>query len=342
MDVFISYSSKDKAIADDVCSALENSGIKCWIAPRNIQPGAPYARAIINGIYSAEIFLLILTSDSNDSEHVINEVDIAFNAKKNIIPFFVEEVAMNPELNYYLSRKQWFIAYPNSRERLDVLVKTIAGKLHIEIKTDGGENHDDKVYVVKKEESLKKNNGREYVDLGLPSGLKWATCNVGATKPEEYGDFYAWGEIETKKIFLESTYAHCVKLLFITKYNSIGNSISGTEYDVAHVKWKGSWRLPTASELDELCLNCTWTWISQNGVDGYRVTGPNGNSIFLPAAGYREGAGVNNRGCDGYYWSSSLYGAGNNLAYNLRFYNGNRHYIFNDRYHGLSVRPVSK
>ena len=133
MDIFISYSTKDKAVADDVCSALESRGIKCWIAPRNIQPGTPYARAIINGITSAKILLLVLTPDSNDSEHVINEVDNAFNSKKTIIPFVVEEVALNPELNYYLSRKQWLIAYPDYKSHLDKLVVAIADNLKLDI-----------------------------------------------------------------------------------------------------------------------------------------------------------------------------------------------------------------
>ena len=121
-DVFISYSTKDKAIADVVCNTLENNGIHCWIAPRNIQPGKPYAREIINGIASSKALLLIYTSNSNSAEHVINEVDAAFNAKKTIIPFLVEDVTMNPELVYYLARKHWLVAYPDYKQKLGNLV----------------------------------------------------------------------------------------------------------------------------------------------------------------------------------------------------------------------------
>ena len=125
-DVFISYSNKDEAIANDVCHVLEDSGFKCWIAPRNIQPGKQYAREIINGINSSSMLLLIFTSNSNESEHVINEVDRAFNAKKTIVPFLAENVVMNEELDYYLARKQWFVAYPRYSSRLGKLITTLA------------------------------------------------------------------------------------------------------------------------------------------------------------------------------------------------------------------------
>ena len=125
-DVFISYSNKDEAIANDVCHVLEDGGFKCWIAPRNIQPGKQYAREIINGINSSSMLLLIFTSNSNESEHVINEVDRAFNAKKTIVPFLAENVVMNEELDYYLARKQWFVAYPRYSSRLGELITTLA------------------------------------------------------------------------------------------------------------------------------------------------------------------------------------------------------------------------
>ena len=133
------------------------------------------------------------------------------------------------------------------------------------------------------------------IDLGLPSGIKWASCNVGATEPWEYGGYYAWGETEEKSNYDTSTYKYCNGSYFsMTKYctsSSFGTVDNKTTLepgdDVAHVKWGGSWRMPTKAEQDELRNNCTWTWTTLNGVDGYRVTGPNGNSIFLPAAGFR-------------------------------------------------------
>lgn len=161
-DVFISYSTKDKAIADVVCNTLENNGIHCWIAPRNIQPGKPYAREIINGIASSKALLLIYTSNSNSAEHVINEVDAAFNAKKTIIPFLVEDVTMNPELVYYLARKHWLVAYPNYKQKLGVLVDTICNILCIPKKV-----------VVNDEDGVKEPVGENERNSDEPSSHFW-------------------------------------------------------------------------------------------------------------------------------------------------------------------------
>ena len=167
------------------------------------------------------------------------------------------------------------------------------------------------------------NAGHEYVDLGL--SVKWATCNVGATKPEEYGGYYAWGETEEKEEYYESNM-------------NIGKNIAGTEYDVAHVKWGGNWRMPTRAEQDELREKCKWEWTTVNGVSGYKVTSKkNGNSIFLPAAGYRSGVEVYYRcGC-GYYWSS----LGSSChSYGLDFDGVSRDWSSNRRNLGFPVRPV--
>ena len=187
----------------------------------------------------------------------------------------------------------------------------------------------------------------ETVDLGLPSGVKWATCNVGATKPEEYGGYYAWGEIEEKDDYSWSTYKWCngtndsmTKYCTSASFGTVDNkTVLEPEDDVAHVKWGGSWRMPTKAEQVELCKNCTWTWTTLNGVNGYQVTGPNGNSIFLPAAGCRYGTEVNYRGYYGYYWSSSLDNY-SNYAYNLYFYASGYDWGYNDGFGGRSVRPV--
>src|SRR5574344_1393908 len=149
----------------------------------------------------------------------------------------------------------------------------------------------------------------EAIDLGL--SVKWASCNVGATTPEGYGGYYAWGETEEKKVYDESTYKYYDSST--KSYIDIGNKISGTQYDVAHVKWGGSWRMPTDKEFEELCNKCTSTWTTYNGVYGRKFVGPNGNSIFLPAAGYRWGKGVNDQGDFGYYWSGTI-GSDNSIS----------------------------
>ena len=188
-------------------------------------------------------------------------------------------------------------------------------------------------------------NGYEYVELGLPSGIKWATCNIGATKPEEYGGYYAWGETEEKSYYDWDTYKWCngtrnslTKYCTDSDYGHVDNkTVLDPEDDVAHVKWGGSWRMPTSDEMQELNDNCTWQWTT----NGYRVTGPNGNSIFLPAASCRIGADDLCGEASGYYWSSSLLGdRGCNYAYCLYFFDDNRVLHNHMRYGGLCVRPV--
>lgn len=176
-------------------------------------------------------------------------------------------------------------------------------------------------FEAEENQSGELHNGHEYVDLGLPSGLKWATCNVGATTPEGYGSYFAWGETEPKATYDESTYKYCNGTIdSFTKYcteSDLGFDF-GTEDnktmlelsdDAARVNWGGDWRMPTGDEMEELMdtNNCTWERTTQNGVNGYKVTSnKNGNSIFLPAAGERYNSDLNNAGSNGNYWSSSL------------------------------------
>ena len=180
------------------------------------------------------------------------------------------------------------------------------------------------------------------IDLGLPSGTKWACCNVDTDYPEKqsptnYGGYYAWGETETKSYYEESTYQHYKN----GSYLSIGSDIAGTEYDVAHVKWGGSWVMASHSQQQELFDNCTSTWTTQNGVSGRLFTGTNGGSIFLPAAGDRYGSDLECAGEEGYYWSSWKESSYIHAAYCLYFYSGRAYwtdYFF--RFRGHSVRPV--
>ena len=176
------------------------------------------------------------------------------------------------------------------------------------------------------------------VDLGLPSGTKWADRNVGASKPEDYGGYYAWGETEEKEVYNWSTYIH-----YDGSYETchdIGTDIAGTQYDVAHVKWGGSWKMPTLDQVQELLNKCTSEWITENGVNGRRFTGPNGKSIFLPAAGYRWHGELDDAGSKGYFWSSTLFESNPNGARDLYFYSSNAYWSFDGRDNGFTVRPV--
>ncbi len=176
-------------------------------------------------------------------------------------------------------------------------------------------------------------NGHDWVDLGLPSGVKWATCNVGASSPEGYGNYYAWGETHT---MTEYTPGNCS-----TWEEDLGDISGNVTYDVARANWGSTWRIPTGAEMVELKNNCTWEWTSQGGHNGYKVTGPNGNSIFLPAAGFLDGSLLYRLGGDGLYWSSTPYESNTHYAYYLYFYSSNYVWGYNCRYYGLSVRPVS-
>ena len=177
-------------------------------------------------------------------------------------------------------------------------------------------------------------DGHEYVDLGLPSGIKWATCNVGASSPFDYGNYYAWGETQSKDKYNGGN--------SITYGKRMGDISGNPQYDAARANWGGSWRLPTKVECEELKNKCIWTWTSQGGHNGYKVIGPNGNSIFLLAAGCRFGSSLDYAESYGYYWSSTPYESGTQYAYVLYFLSSNHSVGGSSRLSGQAVRPVSE
>ena len=185
-------------------------------------------------------------------------------------------------------------------------------------------------------------DGHECVDLGLPSGLKWATYNVGANSPEEYGDYYAWGETTTKERYDPDncqTYDLSISKLQSKGYiDETGNLTS--PHDAATANWGGNWRMPTYDEIKELKDNCTLTKTTENGVNGYKVTGTNANSIFLPSAGYRYGSKLEYAGSIGVYFSSTPKGTYD--AHYLGVIDIGGTVYYNDRPRGQSIRPVTE
>jgi hypothetical protein len=180
----------------------------------------------------------------------------------------------------------------------------------------------------------------EAVDLGL--SVKWASCNVGAESPEGYGDYFAWGETSPKSSYSSSnSVTYGLSISTLESRGIIGSDGNLTAaYDAATANWGGNWRMPTLDEMQELINNCTWEWTSVNGVNGRLVTGPNGNSIFLPAAGFRDDTSLIHAGSNGLYWSAtpdsiSMY------AYYLYFTWGRYVWDLGRRYYGCAVRPVS-
>ncbi len=171
-------------------------------------------------------------------------------------------------------------------------------------------------------------NGYDYVDLGL--SVKWATYNIGATSIEAYGDLFAWGECESKSKYSEDNYA-CAHISSLVNHNDVATEI-----------WGGKWRMPTYEEFRELCNKCKWRWVSFRGINGFRITGNNGNSIFLPAAGFHNSEDFISRNERGYYWTSTLEKAEQNpQPYCLQMLDSFHevyHYMW--RWMGLSVRAV--
>lgn len=181
-------------------------------------------------------------------------------------------------------------------------------------------------------------NGYEYVDLGLPSGLKWASCNVGATTPYEIGEYFSWGELKSKDRYgMDNCPTYGVPM----------EDFSGdAEYDVAAFAWGSTWRMPTETEMMELKENCTIEWVMiDNDTQGCFVTGPNGNQIYLPSGGFITETNVDFADSEAAYWTSTpdVYTNDAGYATFVYFYNNNfcnRGWM--SRYVGLLVRPVSE
>ena len=177
------------------------------------------------------------------------------------------------------------------------------------------------------------------IDLGLPSGMLWACCNVGANKPEAYGSYYAWGETEEKDTYDWSSYAHCDGSQITC--HDLGNDIRGTQYDMAQILWGSNWLLPTQEHIEELLNNCTHEWTMLNGVKGVKFTSKtNGSSIFLPAAGKRYDSVLGETGVKGNYWTSTQDNSSNAFAYCLCFDAVLTYCSDLPRNNGVSIRPV--
>ncbi|MBQ0142320.1 MAG: hypothetical protein KBT06_05905 [Prevotellaceae bacterium] len=192
-------------------------------------------------------------------------------------------------------------------------------------------------------------NGHEWVDLGLPSGTKWATMNVGASSPSDYGSYFAWGETSPKSTYTRANLKYCVdttgdkfsKYVIDSEYGNVdGKRELELSDDAAYVNWGSGWRMPSKVQLYELREKCKWTWTTMGGHNGYKVVGPNGNSIFLPAAGYRYEGSLSSAGSFGDYWSRSLNTSNGWYAYSLFFDSSDVSWSNFDRSFGHSVRPV--
>ena len=253
-----------------------------------------------------ETYVVFITSESNEViyEKTINTVDI---------------VGLNIDISTY-AKGRYTATVENSNE-------SFVGEF--EVQATGND-----ITL-----SCPDDNHPHAIDLGLPSGTKWACCNVGASTPEGYGGYYAWGETEEKDYYSLSTYIHYDDSS--STYHDLGSDIAGTQYDVAHVKWGDSWMMPSYEQNKELIDNCTYEWTIVNGVRGQKfISRINGDSIFLPAAGFQWYDTLDGEGRLGRYWSSTLYPAAGN-AYCLSFVSYDASWNYSDsRGGGLTVRPI--
>ena len=268
---------------------------------------------------------IVLLYDLESTAYVA-DVEIRVDGKSRLVPLATLSGDVNREV----------MAGKNRRIEYDVLVDYVDGL-----------RSDNISFVI----NISGTNifGAQAVDLGL--SVKWASCNVGANKPEEYGDYFAWGETKPKKVYSWDTYKYYIYSESygygtITKYDiddlAETSIILEAQDDAAVVNMGEKWRMPTEEELDELRFKCKWVWTNYRGVNGYKVIGKNGNFIFLPAAGY-AGTVINKIESEGYYWSSSLSFRGCNLACGLEIsYDYGKSRKASYRYFGFSIRPVCK
>lgn len=197
-------------------------------------------------------------------------------------------------------------------------------------------------------------NGHEFIDLGLPSGLKWSIANVGSLSPEDFGDYFAWGEVVTKHDYTDDTYAYCCPKRNLTnmfravtggikeyKYEALGY-LKGPELDVAEAEWGHPWHTPTIKDFRELIRCCEWKWDTRKGVKGYSVTGPNGNNIFLPATGNMQFDSLEDDNNDLWYWTCEQHDRIDSWAMALNANKKERYIMEMGRECGLCVRPVAK
>ncbi len=437
-DIFISYSSKQKSIADGVCHYLEENGFKCWMAPRDIPVGSEYGDLIEEAIKTSKVVVLVFSQTASISKWVKGEINVAFADNKPILPFRVDKTEIKGSFRLMLNQMHWIDAFPQYADRLPELLNSVCGflgrqpqkvsneseRLEAERKTkeaaerarlekeklERAEAERNAKEIAKRERleceradtqrktelekanqlkvldnpqpKPKRNlwigigvvavvvlvlflawpkrqslsvsgsyNGHDYVDLGLPSGIKWATYNVGATRPEGYGDYFAWGETGKKTTYSWLAYQYCnfyddklTKYCDKSIYGNNGFTDNLTTLqpsdDAATVNWGIGWRMPTPAQWWELKENTYSQWTRRNGVRGILFTAKNGQTLFLPSTGHRFDDKRVQRNYSGYYWSSSLSTDDPRRARGF-YFTENAKYTSNfDRHYGQSIRAV--
>lgn len=350
--VFVSYKRADKDKVFHLVHEMESEfGIEFWMDLEGIESYDQFSKRIIKAINECEVFLFIYSKahENIDPENdwTVKELNFAYGKKKRIVWIELEECSLHDWFLFNFPQRQ--VTQANDRRAMNKLMKDIRKLLHLPqpnlSPNDQGKTIDTKgTHISMPNRQSKKpekiNPHPQAIDLGLPSGTKWASCNVGASKPEECGGYFAWGETEEKDIYDWSTYKHCDDW---ASCDDLGSDIAGTKYDVAHMKWGGNWRMPTFEQIEELLDNCDTEQTEINSVRGRKFTSKiNGYSIFLPAAGGRYGSDLSGAGSNGGYWSSTQYPSNSNNAYGLAVNLGYAGWFHTGRHFGYIVRPVSR
>lgn len=358
-DVFISYSSKDQKVAEGICGFLESNGYRCFVAYRDIPRGVVWAGAIADAIDESQMMVVVFSKDFNISPQTDREIELAAENNIPILTYRITDDKFTGAKKFYLKNLNWIDAFPNPEDYfgnlIDNINKLIGGNCivntkHSSFKTNRNDNiairQDHFSEANQPVDSVKENDvyTKNYIDLGLPSGTLWATKNIGADNPEDYGYYFAWGETKPKSIYSWNTYKWYMTkflLLKMKKYGTVDNiSELDLQDDAAYVNWGCEWCMPSLEQIKELKDKCKWEWTTYKGKNGCIVTGPNGNTLFLPAAGYRSGTSMKNVGETGVYWQRSRHSTFSSNAYLLSFRSDRIEWDGDFRFYGQSVRPV--
>ena len=350
--VFVSYKRADKDRVFPIVRRMESElGIKFWVDLEGIESDEQFTNVIIDAIIDCEVFLFMFSKAHENinpqKDWTVREINFADYYEKRIVFIDIDGYKLPNWLVFNFPQRQ--VTKANDNDAMNRLVNDIRKWLDLpqpdfssnnqEPTTDTTDIHT--IEANHQSETLEAEEPYQAIDLGLPSGTKWASCNVGATKAEEYGGYFAWGEIEEKDCYNWGTYTYCDGSS--STCHDLGRNISGTKYDVAHVKLGGNWQMPTLIQFKELLANCLQERTTLNGVKGFKLTSKlNNNSIFLPAAGYRRKDDLDHVGKDGAFWLSTLDTSVPEYAYSIRFHSGYAYRRYDGRSYGLTVRPVSK
>ena len=392
-DIFISYSRHDSDVVNELVTLLEQEGYSIWIDRDGIESGEDFKEKIAKAIKESSVVLFFSSEHSNISDWTAKEIGIAVKYKKHIIPILLDNSSFNETVEFdlvnldfvdyskastrALMREKLFKALKNKTGKQSVLLNRIDSKSKKNLWITLGvvvavalvvwlawprkslsviddQEEPTQAEIAEQPSCSGSYNGHDFVDLGLPNGTLWATCNIGANSPEEYGDYFAWGETNPKSEYSWNTYKYANGSLDkLTKYcnnSDFGNkgfsdtlTVLQPADDVANVKWGSGWQIPTKTQWEELEQNTSRTWTMRSGVKGWLCMASNGNSLFLPAAGFRSDDSVNeinfNSGNFGNYCSNSLYDLGS-CSWCLFFDSNNCFINCSVRSFGLSVRPV--